>query len=243
VSASVSVRSRPWWLVDVRVWVATALAFGFLLRLGAGEGASRLWILDPLLLGGFLVAVGRLRRNPASAPRFGRVEAVTLFLGMSWLSGMLYETTLSTGGGSTLGGMHPETLPSFALAQGFYVPYAVSGCLLARRTDVSLRTLFFAAGSVSVFEMLSTGTVVSTVASPLFALTPLLIVYYVSVYAMIICWPVAIFGLERFRIEVPRHLSAPRAIALMLGAGAVCWLLLGVWGLALEHFAGGFVAR
>jgi hypothetical protein len=238
-SAMLRDRSR---LLDVRLWVAAALLVGFLLRLGAADGASKLWFFDPLLLGGFWLAAGRLEKR-SDRSRFGGLRGAAMFVGISWLSGMLYELALSTGGGWTFGGMHPETLPSFVLAQGFYIPYAIFGYLLVRRTDVSFRTLFFAAGAVSVFEMLLTGRVASGLVSPFFALVPLLVAYYVSVYAMIICWPVAIFGLERFRVEAPRHVSARRAVGLMLAAGGACWLIFGAWGVLLEHLAPGFVSR
>jgi hypothetical protein len=229
-------------LLDVRLWVASALLLGFLLRLGAAEDASKLWFLDPLLLGGFWLAVGRLEKH-SDRPRTGVFHGAAVFVGISWLSGMLYELALSTGGGWTFGGMHPETLPSFVLAQGFYIPYAIFGYLMVRRTDVSFHTLFFATGAVSVFEMLMTGRVASALVSPFFALAPMLVAYYVSVYAMIACWPVAIFGLARFRVDAPRHVSTRRAVGLMLAAGWACWLIFGAWGVLLSRLAPGFVAR
>ena len=238
MSVPVLLRDRPR-LFDVRLWVGTALLLGILLRLAGEGGASRLWFLDPLLLGGFLFAVVRLGRN-GHPPRVGELGGA-VFVALGWAAGMLYELTLSGGGGSTFGGLLPQTLPSFVLAQGFYVPFAVFGYLLVRRTDVSFRALFFASGAVSVFEMIMTGSVVSGLASPLFFLVPLLVAYYVSVYAMFVCWPVAVFGVDRFRGHAPRHVSVPRAIAWMLAAGAVSWLIFGAWGALLSRLAPGFM--
>ena len=231
-------RSR---LFDVRLWVGAALLLGVLLRLAGAGGASRLWFLDPLLLGGFLFAVVRLGGNGHVPGRGGTIGSAAAFIALGWTAGMLYELTLSAGGGLTFGGLLPQTLPSFALAQGFYFPFAIFGYLLVRRTDVSLRTLYFATGAVSVFEMITTGSVVSALASPYFLLVPLLLAYYFSVYAMFVCWPVAVFGVDRFRGRAPRHVSTPRAIAWMLAAGALSWLIFGAWGALLGRLAPGFV--
>ncbi len=234
----VRARSR---LSDVRVWVLAALACSALLRLAGAGGESRLWFLDPLLLIGFLAAVRSDERRWKEDAPLSRGRAALAFVGLSWLAAMLYELTLSAGSGGTFGGLHPQTLPSFALAQGFYVPFAVFGLALVRRYDYTFRQLFFAAGAVSLFEMFSTGVGPSLLASPFVVLLPLAVAYYFAVYAMFVCWPVALFGIDRFRDKSPRAVTLRRKAAAMLLSGAGSWLVFGAWGALLAHLSPRFV--
>ena len=239
MKAPVVLRERPR-LFHVRLWVIGALVSSALFRLGGSGGASRLWFLDPLLLAGFFAVVqANGRRHDSKAP-LPASRSAAVFVGLSWLAAMAYELTLSAGGGASFGGLAPRTLTSFALAQGFYLPFAVFGWLLVRRYDFTLRELFFGAGAVSVFEMISTGTIASLVSSPFIFLVPVVVAYYVTVYAMFVCWPAAILGVDRFRGPDRRHLSAGRKFALMLAAGGASWLVFGAWGALLPHISSRF---
>jgi len=55
---------------------------------------------------------------------------------------MLFEAGLTVTGVG-IGGVHPETLPSFILAQGDYVPIALITYLVIRRTQASFRQVYF----------------------------------------------------------------------------------------------------
>ncbi len=224
-------------LLRVRPWVLAALVFSALMRLGGVGDESRLSFLDPALLAAFLWAVGVAQRRHAPPALLRPSAAALAFIALSWLAGMLFELTLSEGGGETFGGFHPETLPSFVLAQGFYVPFAVLGFVLVRRYAYTLRELFFAAGAVSIYEILATGTLARLVTSPFFILAPLAIAYYVSVYAMFLCWPVVLLGTEQLWGDAPRPVSGRRKVVMMLAMGAGSWLVSGAWGVLLPHLS------
>ena len=162
-------------LSNVRLWVILALAFSLLLHFAAdsaAEAASSLWFLDPLLLVTFLLGLGQrpwLRRS-------GGWSTAVLFIGLSWLTGMLYELSLRTGP-TGFGGMHPQTVPSFLMAQGFYVPLALLSYFLIRRYRYTFKEAFFAFSLVALYEMVTMGWLFAALFSPLFFLTPLLIAY------------------------------------------------------------------
>ena len=94
--------------------------------------ATTLWFLDPLLSILFLLMIWAKRRFQfPQRLRLSRAWAAFAFVLLSWSLGMLTELTISRGAGG-YGGLHEKTIPSFILAQGYYIPLAVLGLLLVR---------------------------------------------------------------------------------------------------------------
>jgi hypothetical protein len=59
-----------------------------------------------------------------------------------WSFGMLFELSLTVTGAG-IGGVHPETVPSFVLAQGYYIASALVACYtLPYSSFVALPLLF-----------------------------------------------------------------------------------------------------
>jgi hypothetical protein len=102
---------------------------------------------------------------------------------------MLYEVSLTVTG-QGVGGIHPETLPSFILAQGDYIPIALISYFIIRTTRASFQDIFFFAGGKSLTEgLIFTGVLSSVLISPMFWFSPLVIAYYTMAYSSFIALP------------------------------------------------------
>ena len=213
------------WLVVGLGLVYGALAW-FMER---GAGASRLWWLDPLLLVGYVAGLW-WRRN--SRPRGGLRWAGLVFVALSWLTGMLYELSLRTGAAG-FGGMHPDTTTSFLLAQGFYVPLAVGGWLLARRFGYSAETVFWTGALASLYELITVG-VPAVLGQPSFLLlAPLLAGYYLTVYGYFLALPLLFMDERCLWASAPRPISRLQRAALGVALGLVCWAIFIGWAALL----------
>lgn len=220
-------------LGNVRLWVALALVFSLMLRFldETNTNPSPLWFLDPLLLGMFLLGVGR--RPPWLRRDRGWGTAV-FFIGLSWLAGMLYELSLRTGP-TGFGGMHPQTVPSFLMAQGFYVLLAICSYFLIRRYQYTFKEAFFAFGLVALYEMATMGWLFSTLFSPLFFLTPLVIAYYFTVYALIVTWPLLLVDETVLWSRTPHPISRRRKLLYGMLIGPICWIIFVLWSGGLNY--------
>lgn len=215
-------------LGDVRLWALLASLFS-LSSLGGPyppPDASALWFLELVVVQGFLIGLLlRFRRGKARAMLpVGRATA--LFIVLSWLTGMLYELSLSSSAGN-FGGMHPDTATSFTIAQAFYIPYAVLGWWLVRRYRYTFRELFFAAGLVSVYEM-SQNALPAFASAPLLA--PILIAYYFTVYALILCMPLLFFDERSLWSDSGVTISTARKLFYGVLLGIASFSLFVLWG-------------
>jgi len=79
-----------------------------------------------------------------SIPAFVPVtfELTILLSAFAAVFGMLFEVSLPVTG-EGVGGLHPQTLPSFILAQGDYIPIALVSYFVIRKAGASYSEVFF----------------------------------------------------------------------------------------------------
>lgn len=182
-------RKYPWFW-SVWPWIGLGLVFSILNRSDSTGPVSPYWYLEWVLFG-LMVAglcaeklLGLKTRLPVS-----RRLASFAYVSLVWLFGMMYEASLTVTG-EGIGGIHQQTVPSFILAQGDYIPIAIVSLLVIRATKASFREAFFFAGGKSLTEgLVFTGVLTATVLSPMFFLSPLVLAYHTLVYASIIALP------------------------------------------------------
>jgi len=210
---------------DDRSWIASALAVSLLIGWG-GDDASGLAWLNPVALA-LLLAVrwADVRRGPRrwAAPRWAAGPLVAV---MGWAAGMAYEFTLAAGGDG-YGGMHPDTGPSFVIAQGYYVPAALVTWWAVRRHGLDTRRAFFFAGAMAWYEALTVGAV--SLISPLFVLGPALAAYYVTTYALFGMAGLLVVDHRRVARPDPRPIGMRRLLLLGALAGSACWAVFLAW--------------
>jgi len=210
-------------LWNVRVWIGLGLVFVLLSGLAGSGPRSPLWFME-LVLYGLMIAglaanerYGLRKRIPLS-----RTWASASYILLVWLFGMMFEMSL-TATGEGVGGVHQETIPSFILAQGDYIPIALVSYLVIRwfRTSFS-ETYFFAAGKSLTEGLLFTGVLSATILSPAFLLAPVVLAYYTLAYASFIATPLLFIdeellwrkGAPRRRHSIPCYWVLGFALAL-----------------------------
>lgn len=215
------------------IWLVIGLGLGYGLlnwTLGDSAGASVLWWLDPLLLVGFAVGWWLLSRRPGRFPQLklsGGVAAVA-FIGGSWLAGMLYELSLRTGA-TGFGGMHVETGMSFLLAQGYYLPFAIGGWWLARRYGYSAAAVFWTGALVSLYEVITVGVPAIFAEPNYWLLAPLILGYYLYVYALILALPLLIMDESGLWANIPRPIGTWGKVWRGVLFGLLCWVVFVGW--------------
>jgi hypothetical protein len=236
-----SAKIRAWWRVLQRssLWIILALTFSILMQLGGTPAwKSPLWFLDVLLLLSLLIGFWLKERFSWQFVKLSDTQAPAVFIVFSWLVGMLYELTLSESPGN-IGGFHDTTRQSFILAQGFYIPFAVLSYFLIRKFHYRFRDVFLSAGLVSLYEALQYG-VPGTFFSPLFFLTPLVLAYYVVVYAQMLTLPLIVVDETLLWHGDKPRLPWWRKVLYGLVLGLTCWLIAGVWGELMKTLFAGF---
>jgi hypothetical protein len=213
--------------------VVLALAWSVSYSAFGDREASALWFFDHIMLGLFLFAVWRGR--PWLTQLSGRWAAIA-FVVLSWLSGMLYELTL-THEGSMFGGFASTASASFSLAQGWYPTFALLGLFLLRRYRYTFSELFFAAGAASIFEVVMIA-LPAIVAVPFMA--PLTLAYFVTVYGLFLTWPLLFINERRLWSEPGHAISFMRKILYGVAAGWISWLTFGLLSMLLGWIAPGF---
>lgn len=210
---------------DDRVWLGAALAISLLIGWG-GEGASTLGWLNPVMLAAVLaLRVSDARRGMRRWP-MPRWAAVTAFLVTGWAAGMAYELTLSAEG-EGFGGMHPETGPSFVIAQGYYVPAVAATWWMVRRYGLDVPRAFAFAGAMAWYEALTVGA--ASLISPAFVLAPALAAYYVSTYALFGMAGLLVVDHRGIGRVPPRHIRTGRLLLAGVVTGSACWALFLGW--------------
>lgn len=222
------------WIRDDRAWLVAALVTALLIGWG-GEGASSLAWLNPLV---FVAALGVRSRDARHGPRRWGLRgwrAAAVVMATGWLVGMTIELTLMTGDDG-FGGMHTDTVPSFILAQGYYLPAVVLTWAAVRRFGLDTRRAFFFAGTMAWWEAITLGA--TALLSPFFVLAPLLIAYYVATYAL--C------GMTGFLLvdppsawrRPPVSISDRRLLGYGVIAGAGSWAVFMVWAVVASRVFG-----
>lgn len=240
-NSQTSAKTRAWWriLQEPGLWIILAVTFAILGQLnGTSEWKSPLWFLDILLLLSLLVGFWLREHVHWQLLKLSRKQTAVVFIFFCWLVEMLYELTLSVSPGN-IGGFHEKTIPSFILAQGFYIPFVLLSFLLIRKFHFGFREVFFMGGLVSLYEALQFG-VPGTLASPLFFLTPFVLAYYVVVYAQMLTLPLLVLDETLlWHGEKPR-LRWWRKVLYGLALGLICWIVAGLWGMGMTAVFNGF---
>jgi hypothetical protein len=241
-----SAKIRAWWraLQSPSLWIIVALSFTFLLRLASSntneaiKWTSPLWFLDPLLMLSLLIGHWLKEWFHWQPVNLSRKHAAPGFTLLVWCVGMLYELTLNESPGN-MGGFHNKTLPSLILAQGFYIPFAVLSYFLIRKFHLSFRDMFLVGGIVCLYEALQYG-VPGTFFSPLFFMTPLVLAYYVVVYAQMLTLPLLVVDETLLWRGNKPKLPLWRKVFYSLILGLTCWLITGLWGELMAKLFDGF---
>lgn len=236
--------AAPFWgrgLWNIKLWVTAALLFSLLATVTGQDFKSPLGFLDPLLMIGFLAGIQlnkrfRLRGHWEWSGR----QAAVFYVACSWLIGMLIELSIQESPGN-FGGLHPKTLPSFILAQGYYLPLALLSLWLVRRYHYTFWELFFVGSLISLYEALQFG-VPGVLFSPLFFLTPLVFAYYTVVYAQLLNW--GLLFVDERQLWHRSAVAIPRWRKWLYGflLGLVCWAIFALWGSLMNLIFAGFVS-
>jgi hypothetical protein len=215
---------------NVWIWVGVGLLFVALNFGTTPDPRSPYWsseiVLYALMLAGMWANAKHDLRKKVRIPRS---LAPLAYVFLVWLFGMLFEVSLTVTG-EGIGGLHAETLPSFILAQGDYIPIALISYIVIRKTQASFHSVFFFAGGKSLTEgLIFTGVLTSVLLSPMFWLSPLVIAYYTMAYSSFIALPLLFIDEEllwKEPIQTRRH-SIP-----------FYWLIGFVLALAIRIFWG-----
>jgi len=175
---------------NVKIWIGLAFIFIILNSSGNLEIKSPYWFSEFILYGLMVIGLWTNKRYDLRK-RIGipRQLAPFAFIFLVWLFGMMFEISLTVTG-KGIGGIHPETLPSFILAQGDYIPLAIVSYLVIRKLHLSFPEVFFFAGGKSLTEgLLFTGLLTDLIFSPQFFLAPIALAYYALAYSSFIALP------------------------------------------------------
>ncbi len=175
---------------NIWLWIVLGIIFVAINLGNSSEPKSRYWFselaLYILMLSGLWANAKFDFRKKLPIPK-KIAPAVYVFL--VWLFGMIFELSLTVTG-EGVGGLHPETLPSFILAQGDYIPIAIISYIVIRRTQASFREVFFFAAGKSLTEaLIFTGVLTSLLFLPMFWISPIVIAYYALAYSSFIALP------------------------------------------------------
>ena len=216
---------------NVKIWIGVGLLFMLLNLTGSAEVRSPLWFTELVLYGLMIFGLWAnqrwaLRKKLALPKRW----APAAYIFLVWLCGMLFEASLTVTG-EGIGGIHPQNLPSFILAQGDYIPLAIISYLVIRKYHLSFREVFFLAGGKSLTEgLIFTGVLTAVILSPQFFLAPIVLAYYTLAYSSFIALPLLLVDEELLWQDAPPKRSHSIAYFWLLGFV----LALGVrlfWGL------------
>jgi hypothetical protein len=200
------------------------LVFWVLGQIGGQGPRSPLWFVEPalyavlvpgLILGGF----GWRPARPGLA-----------FVLLSLLCGAVYELSLTVDG-TGLGGVHPRTWPSFALAFGDYLMIALATWAMVARWHLDVwGAIWIAAGKSMTEGLIFTGVLAQTLAAGQLGAALLAVSYYTLAYAGFVALPLVVLSPSAlWRGGGPGRALHP---VLLIGAGFVVALAIRlVWGL------------
>lgn len=170
--------------------IGGALIFAFLGQSASGVQSPLGWLQFPLI---FLLCWGLFTtpENEVVSNKF------LSFMGLSWVLGMLVELTLTVDG-TGIGGIHPDTLPSFILAQGDYIPLALAIWCLHRWMGSQVHELMWITTGMALTEgIVFTGSVVSALTAGSLLGSFLVSSYLIAIYMVYLVLPFRLLGISR----------------------------------------------
>lgn len=227
-------RSVQAWAGDDRTWLVAALAMNLLLGWSGDDASSVAWLNPLLFVGAFAVRHLDVRRGPRRW-RLGGWRGALATIAVGWVVGMIVELTIAAGGDG-YGGMHPDTGPSFVLAQGYYIPMALFTWAAVRRYGLDTRRAFFFAGAMAWWEALTVG--LAAIISPFFVLAPALIAYYFSTYALCGMAGTLVVDPAGLARPAPVAISTRRLVVHGVIAGAAAWAVFMGWAVVSSRAFG-----
>ncbi len=221
-------------IADDRSWLVAALVTTLLLGWNGDEASSIAW-LNPLLFVGALAVRWHDRRSGRARLTLGRWATTGMFVIVGWAIGMVVELTIAAGGDG-FGGMHPDTGPSFVIAQGYYIPAVLLTLWAVRRYGLDERRAFWFAGAMAWWEALTFGVV--AMISPAFPLAPILAAYYVATYALCGMAGMLVVDHRVLHTASPRSISTRRLVGYGVAAGTASWAAFMLWAVTASALFG-----
>lgn len=221
-------------VADDRSWLAAALVTTLLLGWNGEEASSVAW-LNPVLFVVALAVRWHDRRSGRARLTLGRWATTSLFVVAGWAIGMVVELTIAAGGDG-FGGMHPDTGPSFVIAQGYYIPAVLLTLWAVRRYGLDERRAFWFAGAMAWWEALTFGVV--AMISPAFPLAPILAAYYVATYALCGMAGMLVVDHRVLHAAAPRSISTRRLVGYGVAAGTASWAAFMLWAVTASALFG-----
>ena len=214
----------------VPAWVGLGLVFYLLNQLAGSQIRSPYWFSELVLYALLLIGLWANRRyNIRKAIPLPRQWAPVLYIFLVWLFGMLFEASLTVTG-QGIGGVHPQTLASFILAQGDYLPLAIVSWWVIRKLHPAFSELYFLSAGISLTEgLIFTGALTAMILSPQFFLAPLGLAYYALAYSSFIALPLLIID-EQLLWDARQVKPYPVPLYWLLGFGIAILVRL-FWGL------------
>jgi len=214
----------------VPAWVGLGLVFYLLNLLAGSQIRSPYWFSELVLYALLLIGLWANRRyNIRKAIPLPRQWAPVLYIFLVWLFGMLFEASLTVTG-QGIGGVHPQTLASFILAQGDYLPLAIVSWWVIRMLHPAFSELYFLSAGISLTEgLIFTGALTAIILSPQFFLAPLGLAYYALAYSSFIALPLLIID-EQLLWDARQVKPYPVPLYWLLGFGSAMLVRL-FWGL------------
>ena len=206
------------------VWFIVGIIGFFLLQLNAGWTlfSSPAHILEPLLYIVLLLGIWANRKyNFRKLFSLSRPKAALLFIGLSILTAMIYETTIAFAPEGARWAHYQEILP-------FYIPYAIIGYFLIRKFCFTFQDVFFVSGAASFPESLMAGYLF-----PPSPFSPFLLAYYFLVYSLYLCIPLIFIDEKLLWRKDGSYPKVPMVLKIVMGilASTASWLLPGLLGL------------
>lgn len=180
------------------------------------------WLQFPLL---FLLAWGAFTNGAESKDRVPLLP----FVAISWLLGMTIELSLTVDG-SGIGGIHPDTRTSFALAQGDYLPLALVTWIVQRWLGYRLNEMIWVVVGMGLTEgLVFTGSITSALQAGSVIGTVIVTCYLIAIYLVYLWLPFRICRLDRGQTT--------HSIVLLVIVGFASAMIVRVfWGLIYSPF-------
>lgn len=212
------------------IWIFLALIFA-IINVDFSETAlkSPFWFLQYFLFGLLLFSLWANNKFDLRGKiKVPREIAPIVFIIFSWILGMIVELTLTlTGEG--IGGNHQYTFPSFILSQGIYIPLALVSLFGIRKLSLNFKQLFFFAGGMGLVEgLIFRPVILTSILSPFFILSPIVIAYFVTTYAIFLALPLLLIHEKLLHKRPPQRRSYLLLVLYGFIAGFLIYIFWGV---------------